>query len=136
MFPSELGMILDHFFLRHRYLYRDTDRFTRAGGCLKPVGKDQVRRTVPHPNNTVQTPMCNKTTFRKFGPRQTDEITSLALQTKRTQKPQHLNTATGKMGSIKWKPYKELFRVMYVDQQKPLDEIVEYFRTEHNFTPG
>lgn len=40
------------------------------------------------------------------------------------------------MGSIKWKPYKELFRVMYVDQQKPLEEIVEYFRTEHNFTPG
>lgn len=84
----------------------------------------------------MQTPTCNKTTFRKFRPRQTDEITSLALQTKKTQKPQHLNTATGKMGSIKWKPYKELFRVMYVDQQKPLDEIVEYFRTEHNFTPG
>jgi len=40
------------------------------------------------------------------------------------------------MGYIKWKPYQEMARVMYVDQQKSLDEIVDYFRTEHNFTPG
>ncbi|KAK1835473.1 glutamyl-tRNA amidotransferase subunit A [Podospora conica] len=44
--------------------------------------------------------------------------------------------STSTMGYYKWGQHQETIRSMWVDQQKSLDEIMEYFRTEHNFTPS
>ncbi|KAK3309515.1 uncharacterized protein B0T15DRAFT_497780 [Chaetomium strumarium] len=35
-----------------------------------------------------------------------------------------------------WKNHRETLRRLYVEEKKPLDEVVEYMRVHHNFTPS
>lgn len=34
-----------------------------------------------------------------------------------------------------WEPHKETITHLYVQQNKQVDEIIEYMRANHNFTP-